>query len=262
MNRYHLHIVDSGDHTSTVNAATLFAHFTLRCGQFRNCLLLSASTTGAKQPRDPANPPPATQQSAAALAAAPSTTGELSTEDPLLAAAETLLQCEGYLHDGGEEEPSWRDSLASVKDRIVPYGNFSRSFIESEVLLSMSKGPYFDFIATADVASFDYLLDYYMAPQLEAAPWSASVPRMTVEKKEGLMERKKRVGLIHILCSELPRAGHLLQRFMELLLDVDTVTAQGVASRGADDQRWIDRVDNVILQMYQLLGVDVLFALV
>ncbi|ORC86920.1 uncharacterized protein TM35_000252160 [Trypanosoma theileri] len=272
--RYHLHIADGGDPTATVTAATLFAHLTLRCGQLRNYLLLSASTTDAKRQKDSnlpnSNSARMVQLTAAAAAAGASPSSGEGTEDQVLLAAEALLRGDEHFRSMiNEDENLWSTAVAAVKDRIIPYPCFSCSFVESEMSLAKSKGRYFDFIATADVASFDYLLDYYMALRVEESKR---------EKENSLEERHRRkVGLVHILCGEPARAGHLLQRFMELLLDVDSKAPMQLVndndSNGNKDNNqmmnnndddhscfaWINRADSVVAQMYQLLGVDVLF---
>nr|CCC92204.1 conserved hypothetical protein [Trypanosoma congolense IL3000] len=251
--RYHLHIVDGGDRSSTVTASMIFAHLTLRCGQLRNYLLLSASSTGAKRARDPA--------SAARLAPPLGTSavmGEAEIDDQLLLAAESLLRGEGLSHTGIRDEEAWDNILSSVKDRIVPYKCFGRSFAESEASIAVSTAPYFDFIATADVASFDYLLDYYMGPRLGSSQGRESVGWEWLEQPG---RPRKRIGIIHILCGDPVRAGYMLQRFMELLLEKETKSETTLKDQG-DRDAWVNRVDHVVLQMYQLLSVDVLFFVV
>ncbi|CBH13482.1 hypothetical protein, conserved [Trypanosoma brucei gambiense DAL972] len=260
--RYHLHIVDGGDRSSTVTASMIFAHLALRCGQLRNYLLVSASSTDVKKNRDAANPNRLASSLGGSSAGGTRPTyvgtSDAGTDDQLLLAGEALLRGEGLSHNGISDESSWGEVLSSVKDRIIPYESFSRSFAESEVSLAMSKGPYFDFIATADVASFDYLLDYYLGPCLR----SAKKGQLGVGRYGGVPEKRdRRIGLIHILCGEPVRAGYLLQRFMELLLEIDTKSAAGESGK-AGEEAWINRVDHVVLQMYQLLSVDVLFTVV
>ncbi|KAH9598411.1 hypothetical protein LSM04_006502 [Trypanosoma melophagium] len=275
--RYHLHIADGGDPSATVTAATLFAHLALRCGQLRNYLLLSASTTDAKRQKDTnlphSNSARMVQLTAAAAAAGTSPSSGESTEDQVLLAAEALLRGDEHFRSMINDDGNvWSAAVATVKDRIVPYPCFSCNFAESELSLARSKGRYFDFIATADVASFDYLLDYYMALRVQESKGEKSE-----EESHLVLQLRRKVGLVHILCGEPARAGHLLQRFMELLLDVDNKTTLQLTNDnegdGNDEKKkminddhgcfaWINRADGVVAQMYQLLGVDVLFAVI
>ncbi|KEG10936.1 hypothetical protein DQ04_03141080 [Trypanosoma grayi] len=256
--RYHLHIADGGDPSSTVTAATLFAHLTLRCGHLRSYLLLSASTTDAKRNREATlqqHNAARVVQLAASAAAVPSSSG--STDDQVLLAAEALLRGEKQLRAPLGDETVWGGSIAAVKDRILPYHWFGCNFAESEAHLARSCGRYFDFIATADVASFDYLLDFYLA--LRAGEADGNITDSAVPR------RRRKVGLVHILCGEPARAGHLLQRFLELLLEVDSKAPELAEEDAVGEDEgfmWINRADGVVAQLYQLLGVNVLFAVV
>ncbi|EAN89485.1 hypothetical protein C3747_125g26 [Trypanosoma cruzi] len=264
--RYHMHIVDGGDPTSTVTAATLFAHLTLRCGQLRNHLLLSASTTDAKRQRD-ALPSSLNATRMVQLAAAEPSSGR-STDDKILLAAEALLRGDENFRASLAVDTEWSGPVAEVKDRIIPYPCFSCGFVQSEVFLARSGARYFDFIATADVASFNYLLNYYQAVRMledeEERARKGSAHSVGWDEQPEEQRRRKKVGIVHILCGEPARAGHLLQRFIELLLELDATPREKSAGEGAAGNEeafaWISRADGVIWRMYQLLGVDVLFA--
>ncbi|ESL06708.1 hypothetical protein TRSC58_05615 [Trypanosoma rangeli SC58] len=261
--RYHMHIVDGGDPTSTVTAATLFAHLTLRCGQLRNYLLLSASTTDAKRQREAPRSSLSGTRKVQLAAAEPSSGG--SQDDKVLLAAESLLRGDENFRASLGTGADSSGPVAEVKDRIIPYTGFSCGFVESEVFLARSGVRYFDFIATADVASFNYVLNYYQGLRMlekggQATRKNGGFPPVQWEaSKQEQQSRRHKVGLVHILCGEPARAGHLLQRFIELLLEVDTAPREGAAANDAIFA-WISRADGVISRMYQLLGVDVLFA--
>ncbi|RNF27182.1 uncharacterized protein Tco025E_00556 [Trypanosoma conorhini] len=260
--RYHMHIVDGGDPTSTVTAATLFAHLTLRCGQLRNYLLLSASTTDAKRQREAPRSSLSGTRKVQLAAAEPSSGG--SQDDKVLLAAESLLRGDENLRASLGTGADASGPVAEVKDRIIPYTGFSCGFVQSEVFLARSGVRYFDFIATADIASFNYVLNYYQGLRMQEKAGqgtrNGAAPRVGWGScPQEQQPRRQKVGLVHILCGEPARAGHLLQRFIELLLEVDTAPREGAAGNDATFA-WISRADGVISRMYQLLGVDVLFA--
>lgn len=310
--------------TSESSAVLLFAHLTLRCGHLNDVVAVSASTTPAA-----VRQAQLLQQQAHGTAAAGTVSGHaISAAHARRAGADgtesedtQVLQAAGAVLAGlvdTESEQANTLPYATLADGahavIQQYAYFTTPFAVAEQSLRatiaaaadarltqaataaslVEPPPYFDLVATTDMGTFEYVLDYYQ--QLRARyGGSACRGRGT-----------KPVGVLHIVAEDPSRAARVLQRVLEMVLkrsgwdfsvdanaedagedDNDELTnpqgraeeeeeeeagggagatadakAGGAVRRGGKADSWVNHIDEAVHVFAQLFGVDVLVALV
>ncbi|KAG5485025.1 hypothetical protein LSCM1_07105 [Leishmania martiniquensis] len=262
--KFHLHVVDgnapasgatasplpsppSSTEAAQTTAVMLFAHMTLRCGHLSDVLVVSASTTPALAQAAALQPPQSQLHSGAAQLS--NADASVSEDTQVLHVAGKLLS--GAVGDGAVVGLPYIDS-DSGGARIIPYAYFSSSFSEAEESLrravciveesgTAASPQYFDLIATTDMATFDYIIDYYQQQRVRHGG--------AVTKGRGT----KPVGVMHIVADDPSRAALVLQRVVELMLkrsgwafSVDAHTAEEeekALAAQADEDEDDDRMD-------------------
>ncbi|KAI5686038.1 hypothetical protein MNV84_01372 [Leishmania braziliensis] len=223
--KFHLHVVDgnalassgaepnSSPPTATqATAVMLFAHMTLRCGHLSDVLVVSASTTPALARAAALQPQQNELRSGAA---------QLSNADASVSEDTHVLQMAGKVLSGALDRGAAVDLPYMDNDggdaRIAPYAYFNSSFSEAELSLrravcvlaesgTAALPPYFDLIATTDLVTFDYIVEYYQQQRVRHGG--------AVTKGRGT----KPVGVVHIVADDPSRAALVLQRVVELML--------------------------------------------
>lgn len=333
--KFHLHVVDgraasassSSSPASTVegfesSAVLLFAHMTLRCGHLADVVSVSASTTPAA-----ARQAQLLQQSLGAGAAGGSrlaATGGLVPSQRFVPDASgsedtAVLQAAGAVLTGAVE-PDSEEARAlpyaaladGERSSIAPYAHFATQFAVAEQTLraavaasvasAVPPPPYFDLVATTDMTTFEYVVDYYQ--QLRVRYGGSAMG--------GGGRGTKPVGVLHIVAEDPSRAARVLQRVLEMVLkrsgwafsvdanadedadaeeqhareegdgeevyehsaDDEEESAAGAAAAGAGAgtggvvghgdklDSWANHIDEAVHLFAQLFGVDVLVALV
>ncbi|GET86573.1 hypothetical protein, conserved [Leishmania tarentolae] len=319
--KFHLHVVDGVAPTSggvgpfssppTATEATqttamvLFAHMTLRCGHLSDVLAVSASTTPALAQAAVRQPQQNQLHSGAAQLG--NTDTSVSEDTQVLQTAGKLLS--GTIDNGAAVGLPYMD-IDGADARITPYAYFNSPFSEAEQSLrhavcilgersTATPPPYFDLIATTDMATFDYIIEYYQQQRVRYGG--------AVTKGRGT----KPVGVMHIVADDASRAALVLQRVVELMLkrsgwafsvdahaaaEEEALAAQSEDDDDGDDENggdggaaagrggvvsagtgssgvhaggrsgsadsWVNHIDEAVHLFAQLFGVDVLVALV
>jgi hypothetical protein len=313
--KFHLHVVDgnapaapsssktsAASDTAESSAVLLFAHLTLRCGHLAEVVTVSASTTPATarqvQLLQQARGASASVSVSAALSGAAAhtshTAADASESDDM-----KVLQAAGAVLTGAvdaESEEAYTLPYATLAEGerapIQPYAYFKTPFAFAEQSLrhaiaaagSRDVAPYFDLIATTDMTTFEYVLDYYQQLRVRYGG-SAFTGRGT-----------KPVGVLHIVAEDPSRAARVLQRVLEMILkrsgwdlsveadaeedheeedkeneeqayekygnDDSVNAAAGAAAPQSKVDSWVNYVDEAVHVFAQLFGVDVLVALV
>ncbi|KAG5485695.1 hypothetical protein LSCM4_06653 [Leishmania orientalis] len=264
--KFHLHVVDgtapardvavspssyppSVTESTQTTAVMLFAHMTLRCGHLSDVLAVSASTTPALARAAALQPQQSQLHSGAAQLG--NADASVSEDTQVLYMAGKLLS--GVVDNGAAVDLPYMDS-DSGDARIVPYAYFKSSFCEAEESLrravcvlaesgTAASPPYFDLIATTDMATFDYIIEYYQQQRVRHGG--------AITKGRGT----KPVGVIHIVADDPSRAALVLQRVVELMLkrsgwtfSVDAHSAEEeekALAAQADEDEDDDRMDEV-----------------
>ncbi|KPI86956.1 hypothetical protein ABL78_4002 [Leptomonas seymouri] len=337
--KFHLHVVDGNAASSSSTAACasensavlLFAHITLRCGHLADVVAVSASTTPAAarqaQLLQQAHGTAASLGGSAAASAMGGTAAHVnrSAIDATENEDTKVLQAAGAVLTGAVDAESEEASTlpyASLADGehtlIRPYAYFTTAFVVAEQSLRQAIAaaataagppgaaqptappPYFDLIATTDMATFDYILDYYQQLRVRYGG--------SVFGCGGGGRGTKPVGVLHIVAEDPSRAARVLQRVLEMVLkrsglefSVDAnaeedaaeamaaqrqqeeegeqdrfeeeeghtagaaasaPSAAGAVSRAAKAESWANHIDEAVRLFAQLFGVDVLVALV
>ncbi|KAG5510335.1 hypothetical protein JKF63_07664 [Porcisia hertigi] len=256
--KFHLHVVDGNAPTGSgavsvsppptaaeatqATAVMLFAHMTLRCGHLSDVLAVSASTTptiareAAQRTQENRHHSGATQLGNA--------DSSVSEDTQILQIAGNRLR--GAADNGAAADLPYIDSDSSDTRTITPYAYFNSSFSEVEhslrraVCVCTESGtsmppPYFDLIATTDMPTFDYIIEYYQQQRVRHGG--------AVVKGRGT----KPVGVMHVVADDPSRAALVLQRVVELMLkrsgwcfSVDAHTAEeeekALAAQTDDDE--------------------------
>lgn len=337
VDRYHLHIVDSGDPSAPVTAAMLFGHLTLRCGHLQSTLLISASTTSTTATTDAVGGGASTATTAAeSMATATSAFmtggrggGEEEQDTRVLQCVQSVLRGDPGASTAGLPFILGEVGAQEYYRNLQPYPYFATPFALAERSLALavlqsgsgphytwrslnaagttrdgeavggngvvvgdvgeqeeeegereannpqntrSSGatgegvaPYFDFIAAADLASYDYILNYYQQARLQRTlqrprghdgngPRNEEGAARTVRASDAGSSSSgsggrgavscslsssspcalpsQPVTLLHVACTDPSRAGQLLQRYLETLLRLDAATAAAGAASG------------------------------
>ncbi|KAK7194599.1 hypothetical protein NESM_000378200 [Novymonas esmeraldas] len=249
--RFHLHVVDgnaspspssssaTAECSGQTTAAMLLAHMTLRCGHLGDVLVVSASTTPAlavaAARQSPQSSPHSNTGAAAAAAAARRT--QLSDADATGSEDAQVLLAASELLRGASADSAAPISLPYMDGaRIVPYAFLNSSFAEAEVSLRRAIGvladtqdsaaPYFDLVAATDLATFDYIVEYYQQQRLRHGG--------AVTQGRGT----KPVGVMHIIADDASRVVLVLQRVVEMMLKRSgwTFSVDAHAAREAEEQ--------------------------
>ncbi|AYU76737.1 hypothetical protein LdCL_100018300 [Leishmania donovani] len=321
--KFHLHLVDgsaparggaapfssppTAAEATQATALMLFAHMTLRCGHLSDVLAVSASTTPALARAAALQPQQNQLHSGAA---------QLGNADTSVSEDTQVLQMAGKLLSGVIDNDAAAGLPYMDMDggdaRITPYAYFNSSFSEAEQSLRravciLAEGgtaappPYFDLIATTDMATFDYIIEYYQQQRVRHGG--------AVTKGRGT----KPVGVMHIVADDPSRAALVLQRVVELMLkrsgwtfsvdaraaaEEEALAAQTEEDDDGDDEdggggdagtaggrgsvvsagtggggvqagarsgsvdSWVNHIDEAVHLFAQLFGVDVLVTLV
>ncbi|KPA76051.1 hypothetical protein ABB37_08187 [Leptomonas pyrrhocoris] len=250
--------------TSESSAVLLFAHMTLRCGHLADVVAVSASTTPAAvrlaqlQQQQQQHGASASSGSAsatvaiggAAALANPNSADATESEDTkvLQAAGAVLMGAVGVDSDEAYALP-----YAPLADGghvpIEPYAYFSTPFAAAERSLRHTIAaaaaqaqrpatsvtpPYYDLIATTDMTTFEYVLDYYQQLRVR---YGGSVVGSC-----GGSGGTKPVGVLHIVAEDPSRAARVLQRVLEMVLQrsgwalaVDANAEEGEQAQADDD---------------------------
>lgn len=220
------------------SAVLLFAHMTLRCAHLVDVVAVSASTTPAAarqaQLLQQAHGA-ATGHAAAAAAVASGASANVPRTDADVSESEDtkLLQAAGAVLTGAISPDSeearalpYAPSADGAHAALVPYKYFTTPFAVAEQSLRLAirscsdaaatasstaappPPPYFDLVATTDMTTFEYVLDYYQQQRARTGGVATG----------GDGRGTKPVGVLHIVADDPSRAARVLQRVLEMVL--------------------------------------------